>query len=180
MKIVYFKIVQTVLFVVFLPNAVRAQHQVATGRNGPFLLDTSAIYAAVPDTNWQDYPDIAFDGVNYLVVWQDDRNGDYDVYGARLTQDGVVIDTGAFSIVNAPGDQVRPAAAFDGNNYLIVWEDQRSGESDVFGARVTTSGLVLDSLSFPIVCLQNEQAYPSIAFGDDYYGYCRAAFCVYE
>ncbi len=150
-------------------QAELSNHHTLFSRNGPFLLDTSGLYAAVPDTNWQDYPDIAFDGVNYLVVWQDDRNGDFDVYGARLTQEGVVIDTGAFPIVNAPGNQLNPAVAFDGNNYLVVWEDHRSGDADVYGARVTTSGVVLDTASIQISVELYDQRYPSISFGDSQY-----------
>lgn len=138
-------------------------------RNGPFLLDTSGLYAAVPDTNWQDRPDIAFDGVNYLVVWHDDRNGDFDVYGARLTQEGVVIDTGAFAIVNASDDQVNPAIAFDGNNYLVVWQDRRNGEWHIHGSRVTTSGVVLDTASIQISGELYNQRNPSISFGDSQY-----------
>ncbi len=176
-------IVQITVVVIFFANAATADvssntqslqqklqvHHAAVKMRGYFLLDTSVVWTASPDTNWQDYPDIAFDGVNYLVVWQDDRNGDYDVYGARFTHEGVVIDTGAFAIVTAPGDQKHPAVAFDGNNYLVVWHDHRAGDSDIYGARVTTSGLVLDTLSFPIASLQNEQSYPSIAFGGNQY-----------
>ena len=150
-------------------QAELSSHHALFSRNGPFLLDTSSLYAAVPDTNCQDAPDIAFDGVNYLVVWHDDRNGGFDVYGARLTQEGMIIDTGAFAIANAPGDQLSPVVAFDGNNYLVVWQDHRNGEWDIYGARVTTSGVVLDTASIQISVELYNQRYPSISFGDTQY-----------
>src|SRR5689334_18262160 len=38
----------------------------------------------------------------------------------------------------------RPRAAFDGENFLVVWEDGRGARSDVVAARVSAGGVVLD------------------------------------
>src|SRR5690348_2695096 len=44
-------------------------------------------------------PAIAFDGVNYLVVWSDARDHRTpDIWAARVAGDGTVIDTLAFPI----------------------------------------------------------------------------------
>jgi hypothetical protein len=89
---------------------------------------------------------VAFDGANYLVVWQDQRGSTgRDIYGARVSPDGTVLDPGGFAISSAPEHQVEPAVAFDGTSYLVVWETRQGGLADVRGARVSPDGAVLAS-----------------------------------
>ena len=103
------------------------------------------------------YPSVAFDGVNYLVVWHDSRNNatsGYDIYGARVTTGGVVLDPGGFVICDAPMHQEHQSIGFDGTNYLVVWYDRRPNDDQIFGsaygARVSPAGVVLDKPAFQI------------------------------
>ncbi len=49
-------------------------------------------------------------------------------------------------------DQASPAVAYDGTNFLVVWQDFRDGgsSSDIYGTRVSGTGAVLDSCGFAI------------------------------
>jgi len=118
--------------------------------------------------NSQSNPSIAFDGTNYLVVWDDDRNpslhGGSDIYGARVTADGVVLDTAGIPISAATSDQVLPSVAFDGTNYLVIWTDYRSFSPDIYGARVSVGGVVLDPAGIAISTAANSQYYPAVGF----------------
>jgi hypothetical protein len=91
-------------------------------------------------------PSIAFDGLNYLVVWSDARDGkDYDVWGARLDSSGAILDRTSFPIAKSPGIQSRPVVTFDGTRYLVVWEDfkfMNGVESDLDAALVTVDAEV--------------------------------------
>jgi hypothetical protein len=139
------------------------EHVFEWSRDGEFLIDTNIIYA--PSIDNQCSASVAFDGVNYLVVWQDDRNGSWDICGTRVSQSGAVIDPIGISIATATNDQSAPSVAFDGNNYLVVWGDWRSNSSsDVYGARVDRSGNVLDTAGIIISTAADNQYSPSITF----------------
>jgi len=114
-------------------------------------------------------PAIAFDGMNYLVVWQDARSQTQNqVYGARVSPSGAVLDpNGGFAISEAArlGGGTALSVAFDGTDYLVVWDDQRAGGfSDIYGARVSTSGTVLDPGGIPIATTPRPEIAPDIAF----------------
>ncbi len=143
----------------FLPDGGRSFSD-----GGEFMLDTNS--TLVPAPGQQTKPVVAFDGTNFLVVWEDQRGGGYaDICGARVTQAGKVIDTSGFFIAQAVDNQLAPAVGFDGTNYLVVWQDYRSGYSyDVYGARVTPGGAVLDPAGFIVAKSDNDQTYPAVGF----------------
>lgn len=119
-------------------------------------------------------PAIAFDGTEYLVVWSDTRNGvERDIYGARITPDGILLDPTGIAICTVTKNQVSPAVASNGNGFFVVWDDPRSGlgadASDIYGARVARDGTVLDANGFAISTANVGQHAPSVAFdGKDY------------
>lgn len=83
----------------------------------------------------QTRPDIAFDGVGFLVVWQDTRDVFGDIYGQRITTTGTLAGD-EFIICDSTGTQQKPKVASNGANLLVVWEDNRSATTDVYGAIV--------------------------------------------
>jgi len=112
----------------------------------------------------QGYPSVAFDGTNYLVVWQDGRSGsDSDIYGARVAPSGNVLDPDGIPISTASNDQSYPAVAFDGTNYLVVWQDDRNGSWDIYGAKLNTSGVMIDT--FSVSLRPGDQIAPTLAHG---------------
>jgi hypothetical protein len=84
------------------------------------------------------FPSVAWDGKQFLVVWQDERGGGpdgYDIYGARVKKDGTVVDPGGRPLVMLPGAQRFADVTWTGDHFLVVWEDDRFGTPDIFGAR---------------------------------------------
>jgi len=127
-----------------------------------FMVDTSVTWVGTPHD--QCHSAVAFDGANYLVVWEDYRNsGIPDIYGARVTPAGEVLDAGGIAISTAWDDQTCPAVAFDGTNYLVVWEDYRNGGPGICGARVSQAGAVLDT-GIVVSTPANERRAPAVAF----------------
>src|SRR6266540_1087389 len=116
----------------------------------------------------QALPEIAFDGANYLAAWQDQRGSleSWDIYGARITPGGSVLDPAGIPLSTVANRQEAPSAAFDGTNYLVSWYDDRSGSGwDIYGARVSQAGTVLDPAGIPISTAPGDQFTPRVAFG---------------
>jgi hypothetical protein len=114
--------------------------------------------------------DMASHGSTHLVVWTDSRasvSSGYDIYGARVTPDGQVLDPGGIRIATGIGDQQEPSVAFGDGHYLVVWSDIRSaGPADVRGTRVTPAGTVLDPDGIPVSTARGDQREVDVAHGD--------------
>ncbi|MCY7418581.1 MAG: hypothetical protein LH650_08820, partial [Chloroflexi bacterium] len=100
----------------------------------------------------------------YVVVWGDNRSGAYDIYAARVSQSGSVIDPTGFVISNAVGPQGQPAISYDGTNSLVVWADTRGTSNDIFGARVGPGGGVSDPAGLPVSTAAGSQSEPDVVF----------------
>ncbi|KPJ58903.1 MAG: hypothetical protein AMJ46_13320 [Latescibacteria bacterium DG_63] len=144
--------------------AVAGAHEVSP----PFHVGGAPVYN--PAAGDQQHPVVAFDGINYLVVWQEKRSNSWDIYGSRVTAEGTVLDTIGIGISSAGSWQESPAVIFDGTNYFVVWEDMRASErDDIYGARVGVDGVVLDPGGIDIASASSWQESPAVAFDGDNY-----------
>ena len=138
------------------------------------LVDSKAIaIGAAPYS--QERPALAFDGTNYLVVWQDARTSSFsswDIYGARVSQAGTVLDTTGIAVSAPLLNQQRPALARGKSGFFVVWQDDRNKTNsswDVYGARVSFAGAVLDTSGIAISSATTDEVQPTVAFGGDDY-----------
>lgn len=134
------------------------------------ILDANAILISGA-INTQDMPRVAWNGTSFLVVWMDNRSGTlYDVYGARVSPSGQVLDPMGFVISNAIYNQYYPDVAAAGSQFLVTWTDGRAGDTfDIYAARVTDGGRVLDSNGILISDAAGDQQHPSVASrGNEY------------
>ena len=115
------------------------------------MLDPNALPISTAP-NGQQMPSVAYDGVNFLVAWDDARAVPFnpDIFGARVTASGTVLDPGGIPIAARSAIQAEPAVAFDQVNYLVVWHDGSAPTYDVFATRVTPGGGILDPTGFSI------------------------------
>ena len=119
-------------------------------RSGKPLDASPIVVSTAPDL--RERPMIAFGGGVFLICWQDLRNGkDWDVYAARVTPEGKVLDPDGIPVGAGDHNQALPDVAWDGRNFLVVWQDFRSGSQyQVYGARVSPEGKALDAGGFLI------------------------------
>lgn len=109
-------------------------------------------------------PRVAFDGANYLMVWPDVSEPPADIYGQLISRAGMPLgnpipietDTG---VVEAGG------VAFDGTNYLAVWESNGGGSntvSAVHGRLISPAGTLVGS-RIQISPASTVQKFPAVA-----------------
>jgi hypothetical protein len=111
-------------------------------RDGAVLDPAGLVIAGL--AQWSTQHSVASDGAGYLVAWEDQRFGCCSIFGTRVGAAGNVLDPVGIPIATRGREQLRPASAFDGTNYLVAWDDNRRAPTDVYAARVTRSGRVLD------------------------------------
>jgi hypothetical protein len=116
------------------------------------VLDSEGILVAKGKFYDQVSPNLSFDGENYLVIWRGKKSSSaYSIYFKRVSKNGEVLDVNPIPINPSTRDQASPSIAFNGENYLVVWQDFRNGKYwDTYGSRVTPSGEVLDAKAIPI------------------------------
>ncbi|MBI5215027.1 MAG: T9SS type A sorting domain-containing protein [Ignavibacteriae bacterium] len=105
------------------------------------------------------------DGV--IIVWQDQRSGNYDIYAQKFTGLGQAMwSSGGEVVIQMNGDQVNPSVISDGlGGAIITWTDFRSesGTSDVFCQRLLSDGrLAWVREGVPIAALTNDQLAPQL------------------
>ena len=91
-------------------------------------------------------PHVAFDGVNYLLVWEDDANYPNDeIYGQFISQSGTLKGY-PFPINQDASDDELYGLAFDGSNYLVVWKNLLDGGNEaICGQMVSQTGILVGS-----------------------------------
>jgi len=96
------------------------------------------------------HPSIAFNSKRrqYLVTYNDSRNGNADVFGVILAEDGSIVKED-FLIDASTGDQINSFACYNpaNDNFLVNWEDFRNvtewmQSSDIYGALIDADGTV--------------------------------------
>ncbi|MFZ4574162.1 MAG: GC-type dockerin domain-anchored protein [Phycisphaerales bacterium] len=141
----------------------------------PYDGPANAAFNPTPTAGGTGDLDIAFSGNEYLLVWRLNTlaSGNNSISGRFMNADGTYRG-GAFTVAEAAGRQLRPTVAFDGSNFVIVWEDQRNQSSffdartDVYGVRIAPSGQFLDAAAFPVSAVADGDTASSIVARDGY------------
>jgi len=111
-------------------------------------------------------PVVADMGNGLGMAWEDYRDGNWEIYFAKLSADGSKIGTD-IRVTNNSSDQLSPAIVWTGAEFGIFWMDYRNGNYEIFFQRVSSSGTILGSNTQ--VTYSGDMEYPDAAFAR--YGY---------
>ena len=116
------------------------------------------------DIEDQRRPKIISDGAGGAIIsWQDYRNGNADIYAQRVDGNGVIqwaMD--GIAVCISTGAQDFPEMVSGGSGEaIIVWADDRNGNSDIFAQRIDFGGALQWTAGGLAVC---SKAYDQIDF----------------
>lgn len=83
------------------------------------------------------YPSLVWTGTEYGVTWEDTRDGNYEIYFARINSAGVK-QGGDIRITNYAGASQSPVLVWTGAEYGLAWDDSRTG--DIYFAIFNSGG----------------------------------------
>jgi beta propeller repeat protein len=105
---------------------------IAVDRSDPRIFVTVSV---ANSTSSEAAPDLS----GHIVVWQDNRHGNWDIYGYNLTT------RKEFQITADPADQTNPAISGD----TVVWEDMRSGVATIYAVYLNPADIAASPTPLP-------------------------------
>jgi beta propeller repeat protein len=100
-----------------------------------------------------------------IVVWQDGAEGDYNIFGADITDPARPAE---FSVANFERDQQQPAVYRN----TVVWQDSYFGDEDILAADIWQRNKPTD---FGVSLAEKDQQHPAVwgdivVWADNYFG----------
>jgi hypothetical protein len=91
----------------------------------------------------QTIPEIAIDSCgNFIIAWQDKRNGNWDIYAQRYLSDGTPLDSNIKVLDSLFVTYLGCLSISSDNagNFVIAWKDDRNGNYDIWAQRYLNDG----------------------------------------
>jgi hypothetical protein len=116
-------------------------------------------------------PSVAWDGAGYGIAWQDNRDGNDEIYFSRVGPDGTII-VPATRVTNDAGTSKSPSIVWTGSEYGLAYSDSRSGAQQIYFARLSLSGSKIGGLSNDCRISDdfNDCRDPSLVWAGSFYG----------
>jgi len=134
------------------------------GEQGIQICDTS------PDPRWAKLISDGSSGA--IVVWEDNRGPDTDIYAQSISSDGRLLwpDTG-ITVANASNAQLSPQIISDSmGNFILVWVQSPGasymvGDADIYAQKINPEGKPLwtDGKGVPVCTAAGSQEHPQMA-----------------
>ncbi|MBW2263052.1 MAG: hypothetical protein JRG91_13825 [Deltaproteobacteria bacterium] len=120
------------------------------------------------DTARSRYPDIAWADDAYALTWTDERDGNEEIYFARLDDAGAKMGSDVMITFNA-FPSMDSALTWTGTEYGLVWRDDRDGNGEIYFVRVSAAGAKVGSES-RVTNATNASGQPQIVWTGSEYG----------
>jgi len=120
------------------------------------------------DAHWSEYPSLAWTGSEFGMSWDDDRDGNYEIYFVRVSSSGAKIGPDLRVTGNASWSDY-PSLAWTGSEFGVSWEDNRDGNMEIYFALISASGVKQGS-DVRITSNAGDSGNPSLAWTGTEYG----------
>jgi len=111
--------------------------------NGNTVGSEFQVNSTATDTSTQWYNSVAMDvDGDFVVVWESDQNGNFDIYAQRFGADGTSQGTEFQVNTTGVGDQARPDVSMDNNgNFAVVWTSNDGSGDGVYARLFDSTGV---------------------------------------
>lgn len=126
--------------------SVRSAHTGTTFVNdvfGRFVSATSSDFLVSKSETDQQNGELASGGSTVVAVWDEEIGSNREIFAARFDASGRALD-GAGVQISSGGVNQKPAVAFNGHDWLVVW-NHAANSSTLVGRRFSAAGTVIDS-----------------------------------
>lgn len=130
--------------------------------DGTRVSDVELVRPAGPSS--QGDPWLGWEGSRYFLAWTDGRAGSSDVMANWLTSDGARVLSDDLALSFGVNQQRAAAATWDGTNYFVAWVDERNGGQDLYGVRLSPSGVALDPAGIAIATGPTNPSAPAVTW----------------
>jgi hypothetical protein len=125
------------------PELPAFEHDIVGSFPSPVSADTAFVVSR--SKTLQENGDLASDGMgNAIAVWDERISRQTQIFAARFDARKGALDPAGIQI-SSSGNNIYPAAAFNGTNYLVVWTRFVDQERLTVARRFSPDGKVLDS-----------------------------------
>ena len=107
-----------------------------------------------PGNSSQQHASISVDHSGAIIVWEDERNGYSQIYAQKMEANGrPAWDQNGIAIARSSDTQNFARVISDGaGGAIITWQDNRSGNTDIYAQKIDAGGTVLWGNEGKIVC----------------------------
>lgn len=144
--------------------------------NGKKLWQENGVSVCTDPTLQDDFSAIADGNGGVIIVWEDWRSGNQDIYTQKISADGQPIwNQNGIPVFDAKGDQYDPTIVSDGEGGAIfVWWDISTPDWDILAQRIDSKGNAVWETPIPVCSAKGNQGGPTIV--TDGHG---GVFCVW-
>jgi len=114
-------------------------YEIYFARLVPSALDAMSNVRVSVDPSVSQSPVVVWSGAEFGLAWVDDRDGNNEIYFARIDATGSKIGSD-IRLTYDSGSVQCPSLAWSGTEYGMSWIDRRSGYDEIYFARIDPEG----------------------------------------
>ncbi len=144
--------------------------------NGTKMWDSDGVSVCIEPTLQDDFTAISDGNGGVIVVWEDWRSGNQDIYIQKISSEGKAVwNNNGIAVVRSEGDQYDPALISDGKGgAIIVWWDISTPDWNIYAQHIDSDGNPVWETPNPVCTAAGHQGAPSIVTDGN-----GGAFCVW-
>jgi hypothetical protein len=114
------------------------------------------------------YPSLSWTGTEFGVSWSDYRDGNREIYFARISEAGAKIGSD-LRVTRTVGWGFTPSLSWSGSEFGVSWMDDREGNFEIYFALISADGNTTGS-DFRITSATGDSSYPSLSWTGSEFG----------